>query len=48
MLSPQQAKDLSRLRQLPRKEPDVSDIPGLTAPECRDYKKLKNMWDNAD
>lgn len=47
-LSPQQHKDLNRLNQLPRAEPEVSEFPGLTPPESKDYKQLKAKRDNGD
>jgi len=40
-LSPEKQKNLSRLKQLPKPEPEVSDILGLTAPESRQFKRLQ-------
>lgn len=47
-LSPEQGKDLTRLKQLPVPEPEVSDIPPLTPPECKEYKRLKGKRDRGD
>ena len=39
-LTEEQQKDLARLKSLPNLFPDISDILGLTPPECREWKRL--------
>ena len=47
-ITPSQEKDLARLRQLPLPDIPESDILGLTAPECKEYKQLKARRDKGD
>jgi len=47
-LSPEQMRDLERLRQLAKPDIEESDIPGLNAADCRDYKLLKAKHDRGE
>ena len=47
-LDSDQQKDLARLKSLPNQNPDISDILGLTPPECREWRRVKGLRDNGD
>lgn len=47
-LEEEQQKDLARLKSLPNQFPDISDILGLNAPECREWKYLKDLRDGGE
>ena len=47
-LDENQQKDLARLNSLPNQLPNISDILGLTPPECREWKRLKGYRENGE